>query len=104
MEGENKVEELNIIEAVDSILDSSDETIKFTIAKIVNKIVKLPLNKTTTIAELIEYNPEVNFQDPLSQGIIYNNTLKVCKKLNIELEEIRDEFGGLAYHNKFKKI
>ena len=42
--------------------------------------------------------------DPLTQGEIFNLLMEICKKLNIDTEINNDEFGGLGYHYKFKKI
>lgn len=71
---------------------------------IINKIKELPLNTETTIAELIDYNPQVNMVDPLTQGINYNKIKAECEKIGIILEENNDEIGGLGYYYKFKKI
>ena len=71
---------------------------------IVNKIIELPYNVETTIAQLIDYNPEVAFVSPLTQGIISNIVVNKCEGRGIKLDENRDELGGLAYYNKFKKI
>lgn len=71
---------------------------------IVNKIKEIPYNSETTIAQLIDYKPEVAFVSPLTQGIVRNAALKKCETNGIKLEEIGDEFGGLAYFVKFKKI
>ena len=71
---------------------------------IVNKIIELPYNVETTIAQLIDYNPEVAFVSPLTQGIISNIVVNKCEGRGIKLDENRDEFGGLAYYNKFKKL
>lgn len=70
---------------------------------IVNKIIELPYNTETTIAQLINYNPEVAFVSPMTQGIISNAVRNKCISNNIELEEANDSFGGLAYYVKFKK-
>lgn len=74
------------------------------INEIVNKIKELPFNTETTIAELINYNPEENFVEPLSQGQIFNEMKKICLKENICIERNRDELGGLAFYYEFKKI
>ena len=70
---------------------------------IVNKIIELPYNTETTIAQLINYKPEVAFVSPMTQGIISNAVRKKCRSNNIELEEANDSFDGLAYYIKFKK-
>lgn len=74
------------------------------INEILNKIKELPFNTETTIAELINYNPEENFVDPLEQGKIFNEINKFFREKNIYLEKNRDELGGLAFYYKFKKI
>ncbi len=71
---------------------------------IVSKISVLPYNTETSIAELIDYKPDVAFVSPLTQGIIKNAVLKKCEVKGIKIEENRDEIGGLAYFVKFKKI
>lgn len=70
---------------------------------IVNKIIELSFNTETTIAQLINYKPEIAFVSPLTQGIIRNAVLKKCVTKGIKLEENSDEIGGLAYFVKFKK-
>ena len=74
------------------------------INEIVNKIKELPFNTETTIAELINYNPEENFVEPLIQGQITNTVEEICRKENIYIERNKDEKGGLAFYGKFKKI
>ena len=74
------------------------------INELVEKIKMLPEDKITTIAELIDYNPEENFIDPLNQGEIFNKLKNECKNKGINLEIIRDEIGGLAFYYKFKKM
>lgn len=71
---------------------------------IVNEIVNLPYDVETTIAQLINYKPEEAFVSPMTQGIISNAVQKKCESSGIKLIENRDEFGGLAYNYKFKKI
>lgn len=74
------------------------------VPEIIEKIKVLPFNTETTIAELINYNPEEKFIDPLSQGQIFNEVKKICMKENICIERNRDELGGLAFYYKFKKV
>lgn len=74
------------------------------INEIVNKIKELPFNTETTIAELINYNPEENFVDPLLQGQMLNEVEKNCMKENIFIETNKDKIGGLAFYYKFKKL
>ena len=71
---------------------------------IVNRISELPYNTETTIAQLINYKPEVAFVSPLTQGIVSNAVKNKCRSNNIELEESDDSLGGLAYYVKFKKV
>ncbi len=71
---------------------------------IVNKIREIPYNTETSVAQLINYKPEVAFVSPLTQGIIINAVEKKCNDYNIKLEFSSDSFGGLAYFEKFKKI
>ena len=71
---------------------------------IVNRIGELPYNIETTIAELINYNPENSFISPLTQGIISNAVKEKCRNNSIILEENKDSLGGLAYYIKFRKI
>lgn len=72
--------------------------------EIVEKIKLLHFNKITTIAKLINYNSDVSFVDPLKQGEIFDAVIQNCRKENIYIEIIRDEFGGLAFYYKFRKI
>lgn len=73
--------------------------------KLIKWIVDIPTNTETTIAQLMKLdNNSVAMVDPLSQGEIFNSLMKVCEKLNIGIEVNHDEFGGLGYHYKFKKI
>lgn len=72
------------------------------LSKLVKKIVELPANTETTIAELMQLNQVM--VNPLTQGEIFNLLMEICKKLNIDIEINNDEFGGLGYHYKFKKI
>ena len=63
----------------------------------------MPYNTETTIAKLINYNPDKLFVSPLMQGKIFNAMKETCEKNNIDIEEIRNGFDGLAYNYKFKK-
>lgn len=74
------------------------------VPEIIEKIKVLPLNTETTIAELIGYNPEECFVDPLIQGQIINTVEEICRKENIYIERNKDEKGGLAFYGKLKKI
>lgn len=74
------------------------------VKQIINKIKDLSNNIETTIAELINYNAEVKFIDPLTQGIISNIVKRECENNGIKLEKTENSFGGLAYYTKFKII
>lgn len=74
------------------------------VPEIIEKIKVLPLNTETTISELIGYNPEECFVDPLIQGQIFSEVIAMCRKENICIESNRDEIGGLAFYRKFRKI
>ena len=63
------------------------------------KIIDLPNETTTTIADLINYNPTEAFVEPIKQWKIRNLVREVCKKLNIELEENKDILDELYYPN-----
>jgi hypothetical protein len=71
---------------------------------IVIKIIDLPLKTDASIADLINYNPQETNIEPLKQGQIYNLVINVCKTININLINVDDSIGGLAYYSKFKKI
>ena len=71
---------------------------------IMKKIIDLPNETTSTIASLINYNPNEAFVEPITQGQIRRLVKEVCKKLNIKLEDNKDKLGGLAYYNEFKKV
>lgn len=86
----------------DIVLEEDKEYIDL-IVDIVNKIKECPTGKETTISELINYNPEVFFVEPLTQGKVFNYVRKICSRLLITLNENRNEIGGLAYYVKFKK-
>lgn len=73
------------------------------VAEIIEKIKVLPFNTETTIAELINYNSEENFIEPLSQGQITNTVEAICRKENIYIERNKEK-GGLAFYGKFKKV
>ena len=75
-----------------------------TIYEIMKKIIDLPSGITITIANLINYNPNEKFVEPLEQGRISFLINETCKKLNIELKHNRDKIGGLAYYREFVKL
>lgn len=86
----------------DTIIDE-DISLKETVLNIIKLIISLRPETTTKIAELIKYEPEKNFVEPLTQGKVFNYVFDVCKKMNINLEEVDESFGGLAYYYTFKK-
>jgi len=72
---------------------------------ILTKIINLSEGVETTIGQLIDYNPSENNVAPLIQGQIFDIVMNVCKKINMPLEEVNnEEFIGLAYNYKFKKV
>ena len=70
---------------------------------IIEKIKKLPFSTETTIAELINYNPEENFIDPMEQMSILRKVCTLAEENNICLEKNMEEKGGLGFFTKFKK-
>ena len=93
-----------VIKDNEEVIDNKDENYRDQVYTIIKKIIDLPSETITTIADLINYNPNETFVEPLTQGQIRRLVNETCKKLNIELEENRDSFSGLAYYYKFKKI
>lgn len=96
---------------VDEVIKDNEESIvnndinyNIQVYNIIKKIIDLPSETTTTIADLINYNPKETFIEPLTQGRISRLVKEACKKLNIELEKNRDCFGGLAFYYQFKKV
>lgn len=71
---------------------------------IVKKIINLPYENVTTIANLINYNPNEKFVEPIIQGKISILVKEICKKLNIDLQENMDKIGGLAFYCEFVKL
>ena len=96
-----KDEELKKI--VEEVIGNNDPFWNLPVYNIVKKIIDLPIETITTIADLINYNPEETFVEPLTQGEILNLVEDTCKKLNIKIEDVNDSIGGLAYYYKFKK-
>ena len=94
----------DVIKDNEEIIDNKDENYRDQVYNIIKKIIDLPSETITTIADLINYNPNETFVEPLTQGQISRLVEETCKKLNIELEENRDSFGGLAYYYQFKKV
>lgn len=72
--------------------------------EITEAIINLPNDVETTISQIINYKPEINFVDPLTQGIIYNKVNEICKEIKINIQSTYDKFGGLAFHYTFIKM
>ena len=58
----------NIVNEDENIDANSKQYCNEIIFKIIKEIIDLPDEKETTIAELINYNPENEFVEPLMQG------------------------------------
>ena len=89
---------------IEEIIGNNDIYLNTQVYDIVKKIIDLPNQTITTIANLINYNPNEKFVEPLTQGKIRNFVKATCKKINIELEKNDDKIGGLAYYVEFRKI
>lgn len=87
---------------VEDTVENEKELIK-TVFDIVVKIKNLPNGTKTTIAKLINYNPEISLVSPLTQGKINYYVKEVCKKINIKLEQHNKSFSGIAYFYEFTK-
>lgn len=74
------------------------------INEILNKIKDVDYDRETCIAELINYNPEVNFVEPMEQMSILRQVCRTAEENNIFLEKNMEEIGGLGFYVKFKKI
>lgn len=83
--------------------DNMNNNVKLT-SDIIEKIKKLPFSTETTIAELINYNPEENFIDPMEQMSILRKVCTLAEENNICLEKNMEEKGGLGFFTKFKKM
>lgn len=94
----------DVIKDNEESIDSKEVNYKDQVYTITKKIIDLPSETITTIANLINYNPNETYVEPLTQGQIRRLVEETCKKLNIELEENRGGFGGLAYYYQFKKV
>lgn len=88
---------------IEDTITNEEISLKETILNIVELIIALQPETTTTIAELIKYEPEKSFVEPITQGKVFNYVFDVCKKMNINLEKADKSFGGLAYYYTFKK-
>lgn len=93
----------NIINNGDSITDNEKEYLYTIIFEIINKLVDFPNEIDTTIAELIKYNPDIEFIEPMKQGQIFRLLEQVCNRLNIRFVNTNDSRGGLAFYYTFKK-
>ena len=102
LEEKNEINSETIELVVKEIAGITDTDKINLLSKLVKKIIELPANTETTIAELMQLNQVM--VNPLTQGEIFNLLMEICKKLNIDIEINNDEFGGLGYHYKFKKI
>jgi len=89
---------------INEVIGKNDKEWEKSVCEIVKKIIDLPEGVDTTIANLIEYNPQKEMVDPLTQGKIANLVENVCNKMNIELVPTEDSLGGLAYYYHFKKV
>lgn len=74
------------------------------INEILNKLKEMDYNKETCIAELINYNPEVDFVEPMAQMAILRQVCALAEENNICLEENKKEKGGLGFFVKLKKV
>ena len=74
------------------------------INEILNKLKEMDYNKETCIAELINYNPEVDFVEPMTQMAILIQVCSLAEENNICLEENKEEKGGLGFFVKLKKV
>lgn len=74
------------------------------INEILNKIKEMDYNKETCIAELINYNPEVDFVEPMDQMAILRQVCALAEENNICIEKNMEEIGGLGFFVKLKKV
>lgn len=94
----------NLKTIIEEVIGNNDNYLNMAVYDIMKKIIDLPSETITTIADLINYNPNETFVEPLTQGQIRRLVKETCNKFNIELEENKDGFGGLAYYYQFKKV
>lgn len=87
---------------IEKHLENDKELVNI-VLDIVNKINNLPFGTETSIAQLIDYNPEISFTEPLTQGKVSYCVQKVCNEINISLEKSDKIIGGLAYYYSFTK-
>lgn len=100
--GENP--DIKLKKIVEEVIGNNDPYWNEPVYTVVKKIIELPNESEITIAKLLNYDPKEAFVEPLTQGRISNLIIEVCKKINIGLEEISDEFIGLAYNVQYKKV
>lgn len=100
----DKITDENLKIIIEEVIGNNDIYLNTQVYDIVKKIIDLPNQTTTTIANLINYNPKEKFVEPITQGKIRILVDKICKKLNIGLEDNKDKFGVLAYYVEFRKI
>lgn len=83
----------------------TDEELEDLVLFILKRVIKLSNNEKVTIAELINYNPEVKNVDSMTQKIIKNMLEKTCTNENIKinLEFDHNDFGELCFYQKFIK-
>lgn len=93
-----------ILEVINNTLREDDKDLANKIYEISNKVLNAPLDTELTIAEIINYNPEVEMIDSLSQGLIKSCIEKICDKKGLELVRTDDSFGGLSLYSKFKIV
>ena len=94
----------NIVDEDEGIDSDSKQYFKEIIFKIITEIMNLPNERETTIAELLNYNPEKELVDPLTQGKISFLVKKICERINISYIESDKSIGGLAFYVRFKKV
>ena len=94
----------NIVDEDEGIDSDSKQYFKEIIFKIITGIMNLPNERETTIAELLNYNPEKELVDPLTQGKISFLVKKICERINISYIESDKSIGGLAFYTRFKKV
>ena len=93
----------DVIKDNEEVIDNKETNYKDQVYTIIKKIIDLPSETITTIADLINYNPNETFVELDTQAQIRRLVKETCKKLNIELEENRYSFGG-AYYFQFKIV
>ncbi len=91
-----------ITQTIKDIVGEDKELISV-VSDIVVKIKDLKKGTKTSIAKLIDYNPQISLVEPLIQGKVSYYVNQVCKKLEIKLVDKDKSIGGLAYFVEFKK-